>query len=201
MSQESEKSAIISPTFHHFGVLTTRLEEMMDWYAKVLGMKTNFQSTTSGIAFVSNDRAHHRMALISWPDLTDDSDQHPHAKLQHVAFEYATIDDLLNTWERLKGLLVEPVLTADHGPTIAFYYQDPDGNSVELFVDNFGDWDKSTEYMRTSPEFHQNPMGTYIDPEQLLAARKAGASFADLHRRAYAGEFPPSRPMDPSVLL
>ena len=141
------------------------------------------------------------MALISWPDLTDDSDQRPHAKLQHVAFEYATIDDLLNTWERLKGLLIEPVLTADHGPTIAFYYQDPDGNSVELFVDNFGDWDKSTEYARTSPEFQQNPMGTYIDPEQLMAARKAGASFADLHRRAYAGEFPPPRPMDPSVLL
>jgi hypothetical protein len=70
-----------------------------------------------------------------------------------------------------------------------------------LFVDNFGDWDKSTEYMRTSPEFHQNPMGAYVDPEQLLAARRAGASFADLHRRAYAGEFPPSRPMDPSVLL
>ncbi len=84
---------------------------------------------------------------------------------------------------------------------VAFYYRDSDGNSVELFVDNFGDWDRSTEYMRTSPELHQNPMGTYIDPEQLMAAWKAGASFADLHRRAYAGEFPPSRPMDPSVLL
>jgi catechol 2,3-dioxygenase len=201
MSYESEKSVIISPTFHHFGVLTARPEEMMDWYAKVLGMKTNFQSATSGIAFLSNDRAHHRMALISWPGLTDDPNKRPHPKLQHVAFECATIDDLLNTWERLKGLSIEPVLAADHGMTTAFYYRDPDGNSVELFVDNFGDWDKSTEYMRTSPEFHQNPMGTYVDPEQLMAARKAGASFADLHRRAYAGEFPPSRPMDPSVLL
>jgi catechol 2,3-dioxygenase len=182
-------------------VLTARLEEMMDWYTKVLGMKTNFQSTTSGIAFLSNDRAHHRMALISWPGLTDDPNKRPHPKLQHVAFECATIDDLLNTWERLKGLSIEPVLAADHGMTTAFYYRDPDGNSVELSVDNFGDWDKSTEYMRTSPQFHQNPMGTYVDPEQLMAARKAGASFADLHRRAYAGEFPPSRPMDPSVLL
>jgi catechol-2,3-dioxygenase len=97
MSQESEKSAIISPTFHHFGVLTAHPEEMMDWYAKVLGMKTNFQSTTSGIAFVSNDRAHHRMALISWPGLRDDPDKRPRPKLHHVAFECATIDDLLNT--------------------------------------------------------------------------------------------------------
>jgi len=201
MSQESEKSAIISPTLHHFGILTARTEEMIHWYARVLGMTTNFRSTTSGIAFVSNDKAHHRIALVSWPGLIDDPDKRPHTKLQHVAFEYATIDDLLNTWERLKGLSIEPVLTADHGMTTAFYYRDPDGNSVELFVDNFGDWDRSTEYMRTSPEFHQNPMGTYIDPEQLMVAWKAGVSFADLHRRAYAGEFPPSRPMDPSVLL
>ncbi len=93
------------------------------------------------------------------------------------------------------------MLTADHGPTTAFYYTDPDGNSVELFVDTFGDWDKSTEYVRTSPEFHQNSMGTYIDPEQLMAACKAGATPAEQHRRAYAGEFPPSRPRDPRVLL
>lgn len=200
MSQGSEQSAIIRPTFHHFGVLTAHLEEMMNWYAKVLGMTTNFQSTTIGIAFLSNDRAHHRMALIAWPGLKDDHDNNLHAKLQHVAFEYATIDDLLNTWERLKGLSIEPVLAADHGMTTAFYYKDPDGNSVELFVDNFGDWDKSNEYIRTSLEFHQNPMGAYVDPEQMMAAWKVGTSFADLHRRAYAGEFPPSRPMDPSVL-
>lgn len=201
MSQESERTTINSPKLHHFGILTAHTEEMMNWYAKVLDMTTNFWSTTGGIAFLSNDKANHRIGLISWPGLIDDPDKRPHTKLHHVAFEYATIDDLLNTWERLKGLSIEPVLAADHGFTTAFYYHDPDGNNVELFVDNFGDWDKSTEYIRTSPEFHQNPMGTYVDPEQLMAARKAGASFADLHRRAYAGEFPPSRPMDLSMLL
>jgi catechol 2,3-dioxygenase len=200
MSQESEKQALIHPTLHHFGVTTTHPEEMLDWYAKVLGMTTNFQSS-HGLAFLSNDRAHHRLAILTLPALRDNPDTHPHAKLQHVAFEYATIDDLLSTFERLKGLGIEPVLAADHGPTTACYYQDPDGNSVELFVDNFGDWDQSSDYLRTSPEFHQNPMGTYIDPEQMTAARKAGATGAELHRRAKAGEFPPSRPMNPQVLL
>ncbi len=208
MSQESEKRAVISPTFHHFGLTTAHLEEMLDWYAKVLGMQTNSQALwgtetgrSAGIAFVSNDRAHHRIALVSSPALREDTDKQTHVKIQYVAFEYATIDDLLNSWERLKGLRIEPVLTADHGPTIAFYYQDPDGNSVELFVDTFGDWDRSSEYVRTSPEFHQNPMGMSIDPEQVMAAWKAGATLAELHRRAMAGEFPPSRPMDPRVLL
>jgi catechol-2,3-dioxygenase len=152
-------------------------------------------------AFVSNDRANHRMAIFSLPELKEDTDKHAHAKLQHVAFEYATIDDLLNTYTRLKGLFIEPVLTMDHGPTIAFYYEDPDGNSVELFVDNFGDWDKSREYVRTSPEFRKNSLGTLVDADKLVAARQAGMSFAELHRRAYAGEFPPSRPMNPRDLM
>jgi catechol 2,3-dioxygenase-like lactoylglutathione lyase family enzyme len=50
MSQESDKRAIISPTLHHCGILTARTEEMIHWYARVLGMTTNFRSTTSGIA-------------------------------------------------------------------------------------------------------------------------------------------------------
>ena len=208
MSQGSEKSALLHPTLHHFGLTTAHLEEMLDWYARVLGMTTNFQSTcvteagtSAGLAFVTNDRAHHRLALTSSPATRDDPDKHTHVKLQHVAFEYATIDDLLNSWERLKDLGIEPVLSADHGPTIAFYYRDPDENLVELFADTLGDWDTSSEYVRTSPDFHQNSMGTYIDPEQVLAARKAGATLAELHRRAMAGEFPPAHPMDPRVFL
>jgi catechol 2,3-dioxygenase len=109
MSQGSEKGALIRPTLHHFGLTTAHLEEMLDWYAKVLGMMTNSQSTrvtetgaSAGLAFVSNDRAHHRMALISSPGLRDDTDKQTHVKIQHVAFEYATIDDLLHSWERLK---------------------------------------------------------------------------------------------------
>ena len=210
MTQGSESSSIIHPTLHHFGVETRHLERMVDWYARVVGMVTIYQSSNAlgsedGVsmsgAFVSNDRANHRMALFSLPELKEDTDKHAHTKLQHVAFEYATIDDLLNSYSRIKRLGIEPVLTTDHGPTIAFYYEDPDGNSVELFVDNFGDWDKSREYVRTSPEFRKNSLGTLVDADKLVAAHRAGMSFAELHRRAYAGEFPPSRPMNPRDLM
>jgi hypothetical protein len=44
-------------------------------------------------------------------------------------------------------------------------------------------------------------MGTFVDADKLVAARQAGMSFAELHRRAYAGEFPPSRPMDLNDLI
>ena len=46
-----------------------------------------------GLTFVSNDKANHRLAIISLPELKDDADRTGHVKLQHVAFEYPTIDD------------------------------------------------------------------------------------------------------------
>jgi catechol-2,3-dioxygenase len=151
--------------------------------------------------FVSNDRANHRIAIFSVADLQDDADKHGHARLQHVAFEYGTIDELLSSYARIKGLGIEPVLTIDHGPTTSFYYEDPDGNSVELFVDNFGNWDQSTEFMWSSPEWAAKGLGTPVDPDKLVAARQTGLSRDELQRRAYAGEFPPARPMDPRRLL
>jgi len=45
--------------------------------------------------------------------------------------------------------------------------------------------------MRTSPEFAANPMGAYVDPDKMIAARESGMTVEELHRRTYAGEFPP----------
>jgi catechol-2,3-dioxygenase len=204
MSETSDNSSIIRPTLHHFGVATSHLERMVKWYSKVLGMVTIYSTSnaleseagvSAGITFVSNDKANHRLAIISLPELKDDADKKGHVKLQHVAFEYATIDDLLNSYTRIKELGIEPVLTTDHGVSIAFYYKDPDGNTIELFVDNFGNWDRSREYMQSWDRTAAS-IGTFVDAEKLVAARQAGMSFAELHRRAYAGEFPPSRPMN-----
>jgi catechol 2,3-dioxygenase-like lactoylglutathione lyase family enzyme len=201
---------IIRPMLHHFGITTANLQAMKDWYAKVLGMApTHETAAPDGAAalppmqasWVTNDGANHRIAIMALPGLTPDPDRSRHPRLQHVAFELPSIDALLQTYAHLKAKGIEPVITADHGATTAFYYEDPDRNSVELTIDNFGDWAKSSEFMRTSPEFAVNPMGAYVDPDKMIAARAAGMSVEELHRRAYAGEFPPSKPMDPRVLM
>ena len=118
-----------------------------------------------------------------------------------MAFEYGSCDELLDTFVRLKGLGVLPHMSLDHGLTTSFYYVDPDGNSVELQYDNFGDWEASSEWMRTSEQFARNPIGVPVDPAKMVEARAAGASPADLHRRAYAGEFLPEEPLDPRMPL
>ena len=62
--------------------------------------------------------------------------------------------------------------------TFSYYYRDPDGNHVELQIDNFGDWAKSSAFMREAPEFHEDPIGKFVDPDRVAAAarRRARAS-------------------------
>jgi len=197
MSEVSE--AIKQPTLHHINLKTTRLQELIDWYGTVVGMKPNHQFP--GGAWLTNDAANHRLALLCSSQMSDDPDKLVHTGMHHSAFEYPSMGDLLNTYTRLKPLGIVPHACLDHGMTMSFYYLDPDGNSVELQSDNFGNWQESGEWMRTSPQFAADPIGKPVDPDQMVAAHQAGASFAELHERAYAGEFKPSHPLDLRVPL
>lgn len=191
--------AILTPAIHHINIKTTRLQAMVDWYGRVLGMGVVFQFP--GGAWLTNDAANHRLALLAPPDCTDDPDKLTHSGLHHSAYEYASLDDLLATYARLKAAGIVPHACLDHGMTTSLYYVDPDGNSVELQYDNFGDWARSTAFMRTTAEFAANPIGAPFDPDRFVAARQAGASTEELHRRAYAGEFAPATPLDLRVTL
>ncbi len=194
MSQVSERKANVRPTLHHFNLKTMRMQEMIDWYEAVVGMKANYQFP--GGAWLTNDEANHRLALLVSPYLSDDADKLMHTGFHHSAFEFPSMGDLFDTYVRLKAAGIMPHASLDHGLTTSFYYEDPDGNSVELQVDNFKSWEESSEWMRTSPQFAANPIGMPVDPEQMIAAHKAGASFAEVHERAYRGEFQPTEPFD-----
>jgi|tagenome__1003787_1003787.scaffolds.fasta_scaffold20648914_2 catechol 2,3-dioxygenase len=197
MSTESRPvgdDGVPNPVMHHINLKTTRLGEMIDWYGQVCGMRPNFRSEV--IAFLTNDAANHRLALLSVPGLSEDPDRVAHCGMHHSAFEFETLEQLLTRYGSLKANGIEPHACLDHGLTTSFYYEDPDGNSVELQADNFGDWASSTAWVRTAPEFVANPIGVYIDPEQTAEALRAGASAEEIHRRGYAGEFAPAVPQD-----
>jgi catechol 2,3-dioxygenase len=187
-------TAVAIPRLHHVNLKTTRLDEMIEWYGLVVGMKPNHRF--EGGAWLSNDEANHRLALLSPSGLEDDPDKLEHAGIHHTAFEYASLEDLLATYERLRRVEILPHACLDHGMTTSFYYVDPDGNSVELQSDNFGDWTESTEFVRSSDEFDANPIGVTIDPGQMVAAWREGCDAQELHRRAYAREFESPMPLD-----
>jgi catechol 2,3-dioxygenase len=186
--------SIHSPVLHHVNLKTARLQDMIDWYSDVVGMTVTHRS--EGGAWLTNDAANHRLALLCVPGLEDDAEKVRHTGLHHTAYEYASMSALLDTYARLREKGITPHACLDHGMTMSFYYVDPDGNSVELQVDEFGDWQKSTDFMRHSPEFAADPIGVHIDPELVAQASRDGATPEEIHRRAYAGEFNAPGPLD-----
>lgn len=179
----------IKPALHHVTFKTTRLQEMVDWYRIVIGAQVVFQDASN--AWTSNDGANHRVAFLAVPGLGDDPEKIRHNGMHHSAFEYESFADLMSSFERMRAEGVVPAYCLDHGATISLYYKDPEGNFVELQSDSHGDWRRSTEWMRTSPDFKANPIGTFFDPGKVLEAHKAGRSFAELQPAMRAGEFLP----------
>jgi catechol 2,3-dioxygenase len=160
----------------------------------VVGMEPSWLAPDA--CWLTNDGANHRLAMLAVPGLRDDPDKIAHTGMHHFAFEYGSYDALLGACEGLIAEGIRPHTVLDHGMTMSFYFVDPDGNSVELQADNFGDWERSAHWMRTAPEFAANPIGVPVDADRLVAAWREGASAGDLHRRAYAGEFAPGSELD-----
>ncbi len=182
------------PILHHVNLKTIRMTEMIEWYGKVIGARKQFQNEVMG--FVTNDLTPGRIALLSSPKLTDDPDRASHTGMHHSAYEYESVHDLLQTWVRLKREGIEPHMCLDHGFALSYYYVDPDGNSVELQADWNKDCAVSCAFMETSPVFLSNPVGSFVDPAKMEAARMSGLSVEELHRRAYDGEYEPAERPD-----
>jgi catechol 2,3-dioxygenase len=188
--KDANGRTILRPTLAHTSNYTTRVDEMLEWYRTVVGMEITCSPEALPGHFVTNDGSHHRMSFFHLPGMQPEVVRES-ACVNHVAFEYGSVDELLESAERLKELGIVPHTTVDHGPTYAFYYWDPDGNNVELFADAFGDWTRSKEYFVNDPEFRRNPMGKVVDPAAMLDARRQGMSVEELHERTLRGEFGP----------
>ncbi|WP_326566391.1 VOC family protein [Amycolatopsis rhabdoformis] len=179
----------------HVVLYSRQLPAMRDWYVNTLEGRVVHE--TPGLVFLTYDDEHHRIAiadpttaipdteiadLVGAPknDLTpEDLAELPLHGLAHVAFTYHSLQDLLETWERLDADGVQPVLAINHGPTTSVYYADPDGNQLELQIDNFPTTEEGTAFMQ-SESFARNSFGVVFDPAALLAELRAGKSQPEL---------------------
>ena len=168
--------ATISPIkISHCSVQTAQVPAMKAWYEAVLGAATVFE--TDKICLLTFDEEHHRIALIHTDDATPNDHRGP--GIVHIAMTYVEIGGLVSTYERLKGVGIVPDMTINHGPTTSFYYCDPDGNHLELMVDNFPNvaaleaWFKSGAHER-------HPGGEPFDPDELARRFHAGAQLPDV---------------------
>jgi catechol-2,3-dioxygenase len=156
---------------------------MLRWYATVFDAKVQHQDPV--LAFLTYDDEHHRFAFANLSVLQPDAAETQKKGLigvDHVAYTYSSIDDLLDNYEHLKAQGITPYWCVHHGVTVSMYYADPDGNQMEFQVDSFQSNDEANAFM-SGPGFAANPIGVEYEPESWLAQRKAGASMSQHLRR------------------
>jgi catechol-2,3-dioxygenase len=163
----------------HYGLRVRDLEKMIDWYVKFLDARIEHDMGFG--AFMTFDDEHHRLVIFT----TDDTaEKDPNAAgIDHIALGLPDHTSLVESYERLKALGITPSLPVNHGFTTSLFYDDPEGNQIELSVDNFTTKDECRAWMKTDemtrvmepPNF-----GDVFDPEELVRMVRSGATRAEL---------------------
>jgi len=168
----------------HVVFQTNRMKEMRDWYCSVLGGHVIYENPH--LSFVTYDDEHHRVAFVDFGPLAPrDTETELRVKateppgLHHVAFTFPSMGDFLDNYVRLRDRGVRPFFCVNHGPTTSMYYRDPDGNRVELQIDNFATAEEGQAWMH-SAAFDRNPIGVEYDPDELAKRFNAGVPVAEL---------------------
>jgi catechol 2,3-dioxygenase-like lactoylglutathione lyase family enzyme len=168
---------VVPAKFAHAVLATKQFQAMVDWYSTVL--QAEVVHSNGMLAFMTYDDEHHRIAIAAVPGLEDKP--RDSVGLDHLAYTYANLGDLVFTYERLKQAGILPVVTINHGPTTSMYYRDPDGNRAELQIDNFDSVEELKGFFR-GDAFQKNPIGVTFNPDELARDFHAGVPESELKK-------------------
>jgi catechol 2,3-dioxygenase-like lactoylglutathione lyase family enzyme len=163
--------------YAHIVLKTSQPDAMIDWYCKVLGMSVVMR--TPVINFLTWDDSQDRLAIVSVPEGT--APRGENSNLHHAAFAYDRLADVVSVYRTLKQQGIVPHWCVNHGVATSYYYRDPDGNSIELSVENFPTVAELNEWLSTGA-FNLNPIGVTLDPDELAARSEAGEPEAAILR-------------------
>ena len=169
--------------FAHVVYRTRRFAEMVRWYQAVFDAKVQYQNPA--LAFLTYDDEHHRFAFANLDILrpgASDREGRGLIGVDHVAYTYASVNELLENYAQLKAQGIKPYWCIHHGVTVSLYYADPDGNQMEFQVDCFASNDDANDFI-AGPHFSANPIGVEFNPDEWLEKLRAGTPQSELMRR------------------
>ena len=179
--ERNSTGAATKPAYiSHYGIRAQRYREMSQWYKTVLHAK--IQHENEFLAFMTFDEEHHRLVIFEDPATVAKPENA--AGVDHVAYGLASFGDFILTYERLKAEGIVPFLPLNHRFTTSLYYHDPDGNDVELSVDNFSTKTECDAFVRSDQmaEIGRPPFGHTFDPDELVRLYHQGVPEETLAR-------------------
>ena len=120
---------------HHVGLTARDPAALAAFYRDVLGLEVVGGSTTDtsafgASAFLSSNPAEesHDLALFANP------------AYQHTAFKVGSLAHLRAMYQRVLGRGVQVKMAFNHGVSIAFYFEDPEGHLIEVYWPTGARW-------------------------------------------------------------
>jgi catechol-2,3-dioxygenase len=113
--------------FHHVGMVANDPEALAEFYRDVLGMTitggSSADSPFGATAFLSSRprEEDHELALFANP------------MFRHFAFKVASLADLQTLSRQITERGIPIKMTMNHGCSLAFYIDDPEGNMIEIY--------------------------------------------------------------------
>lgn len=185
--------------FAHVVYRTRRFDEMLQWYKTVFDARVQYENP--GLAFLTFDNEHHRFAFANMSVLHPEGteiDRSGDIGVDHVAYTYGSIRDLLENYAELKGNGISPYWCVHHDLTVSMYYADPDGNQMEFQVDCLPEGIDPGAFMAES--FASNPIGVEYNPEEWLGRLRTGEDESSFAKRTVHEPVSPIRGIFAEIL-
>ena len=138
----------LNPELGHVVFYVRELDRSVRFYSEVVGLTEQGRIFNDRAALLSGGRTHHELLLIEVGAAPGPA-QGRRIGLYHVGWKIGTsLAELKATYERIEAEGYDVDGVSDHTVSQSIYLRDPDGNEVELFVDNPEfDWRDDTSWM------------------------------------------------------
>lgn len=121
-------------SFSHIGLFVHDLDNMVDFYTRVLGLVVSDRERTKDgreIAFLTLDpREHHQVVFA-----TGRPAELAYNMIQQLSFRAESLASLRDSYVALKREPIVELGPISHGNAISAYFRDPEGNRLEVFID------------------------------------------------------------------
>ena len=146
------------PVLSHFGLFVRDLDAMTKFYASLFGLQITDRGEgavfRNQLVFLSSDpHAHHQLVLASGrpPEAT-------FSTVMQLSFKVQEIEALRRIRSDALRLGASNMRCIDHGASLSIYFADPEGNTVESYLD--------TVYYIAQP--HADPLNLDLPDAEIL---------------------------------
>jgi catechol 2,3-dioxygenase len=142
MSREEAQTMVKPTQLGHVNIRVRDLERSEKFYTEVLGLEVTHRRRN--VVFLSAREHSHELAIgaIGSDAPGPDSRQ---VGTNHFAWEMASFEDLQAMYRHLKAKGVEILRTRENTHSVGVYFNDPDGNGIEVYYEEPGGYRRSWE--------------------------------------------------------